>query len=354
MGAIEVSVVIPTYNRSGILRDMLEALSRQTLPPASFKVLVVVDGSTDGTWEMLRALEMPYRLRLLYQENAGLGSGVFSSGVSVARNRGADLAEGRVVLFLDDDLLPVPELLDEHAQVHRKDKHAVVLGRLLPTDKSASKRGWNLWEERILEKHYRLMASGERPPAGWRLYSSNFSVSLELFRQLDGFDLAMGHIRGEDVELGFRLEDAGARFYFAPAAAAVHRGYRSFPSWCNSAYILGVRDVVLAKEKGHPQLLQRISGSYRRKPVAVQWAVACSVGRRRVQDALVHATKAGAGALSWLGFRRLAHMGYSVIFNLCYWHGVSDELGGRHSFRRSLAGETPAGVSMSGHTDSRI
>ena len=174
MGTIEVSVVIPTYNRKDTLRDMLEALSRQTLAREKFEVIVVVDGSTDGTWEMLQEIATPYALKPHYQENAALASAVFSSGVSVARNRGAGIARGQVLLFLDDDLLPLPELLEAHAGFHRRDPTAVVLGRLLPSDETAKKRGWNRWEERVLQNHYKLMTKGDRPPAGWRLYSATF------------------------------------------------------------------------------------------------------------------------------------------------------------------------------------
>ena len=136
MGYIEVSVVIPTYNRRDVLRDMLMSLARQTLPCERYEVVVVVDGSTDGTWEMLQELETPYQLSSHYQTNAGLGSEVFSSGVSVARNRGARLAQGQVVLFMDDDLDALPELLEEHARVHRTVLNAVVLGCLLPSDET--------------------------------------------------------------------------------------------------------------------------------------------------------------------------------------------------------------------------
>lgn len=335
---IEISVVIPTYNRRQILRDMLEALAKQTLPPQKFEVIVVIDGSTDGTSEMLEAIHTPYSLRSAYQDNAGRDSKVFSSGVSVARNRGASLARGSVVLFLDDDLLPVPELLEAHARIHRKSPTAVVLGRLLPSDDMPNKRGWNEWEERALAKHYRLMESGERPPAGWRLYSANFSVGLELFRKVDGFDLEMGHIRGEDVELGFRFEDEGAKFYFAHDGAAVHRGFRTFASWCNSAYILGVRDVALARDKGRSQLLSRVLGGYKRKSLPVRLAVKLSLTGKPAKSVLVRLLRFGAGVFSWLRVRQLSHAGYTMIYSINYWSGVADSVGDRPSLERSFDG----------------
>lgn len=333
---MEISVVIPTYNRKDMLKDMLNALSHQTLPPDDYEVVVVVDGSTDGTWEMLQEIDTPFSLRPFYQENAGQASDVFSSGVSVARNLGAKEARGSVVLFLDDDLLPLPELLEAHATIHRSDTKAVALGRLLPSDERNEKRGWNIWEERVLQKHYRLMELGDRPPAGWRLYSGNFSVSRDLFQKHDGFDLQMGHVRGEDVELGLRLENDGARFYFAVDGSAIHRGYRSFTSWCNSALILGVRDVVLARDKGYQQLMSTIFRWHHAKSRAIRWTVRYSVDRKVIREVIVAALRVGSGIFSWLRMHKLAHAGYSVIFNLYYWHGVTNELGDIDRVRRSL------------------
>lgn len=329
MSAIEISVVIPTYNRREILRSMLGALREQTISPQKFEVIVVVDGATDGTWEMLQEIETPYRLTSHYQENAGLGSSTFSSGVSVARNRGAALAEGHVLLFLDDDLIPLPGLVEEHARIHRHSQKAVVLGRLLPSDETTTKRGWNIWEERTLETHYRLMARGNRPPAGWRLYSANFSVERQQFVAMNGFDVAMGHVRGEDVDLGLRLEDAGATFHFVPAAGAIHLGFRNFSSWCNSAYILGVRDVVLAEEKGRKELMQRVYGRRRRRPRVISLAVRLSLGGQNVRATLVGALRFVSGVLERLKLRSLAHAGYSIIFHVHYWNGIAEGLRGR-------------------------
>ena len=133
MSTTELSVVIPTYNRRDLLKDLLLSLSSQTLPIDKFEVVVVVDGSTDGTLEMLAELETPFSLRSVYQKNAGLGSAIHSTGVSAARNRGVQHAQGPLVVFLDDDVAPSPSLLNEHANVHREDPNAVVLGRLLPS-----------------------------------------------------------------------------------------------------------------------------------------------------------------------------------------------------------------------------
>src|SRR5438128_6012175 len=78
-----LTVIIPTYNRVEFLRACLESLRLQTQPPSDFEVVVVVDGSTDGTRELLGSLATPYRLRAIYQQNCGQ---------HIARNSGAAVA----------------------------------------------------------------------------------------------------------------------------------------------------------------------------------------------------------------------------------------------------------------------
>ena len=327
----EVSLVIPTHNRREMLRELLTSLAYQTLAPDEFEVIVVVDGSTDGTQEMLEELETPYRLKSVYQESVRKESSVFSSGVAFARNRGGSLAQGRVLVFLDDDTLPEASLLEEHLSVHREDDEAVVLGRLLPTPTRAGKKGWTIWEEHKLATHYRLMARGDRPPDGWRLYSANFSVGRRQFWDADGFDGSLGHVRGEDVELGLRLQRAGRRFYFRPAAAAVHRGFRTFTSWSNSAHFLGRGELNLARSGWEPEIMPRVFGRYVRSRGA-RLLGRLFLGRKALATAFIYECRAACAILTHLRRDSLAHYGYSMIFRLRYWQGVADELGGRGVF----------------------
>ena len=92
-----LSVVIPTYNRVERLTKVLSALAKQTVARCEFEVIVVSDGSTDGTDEYLENVDLPYRLVYSRQPN---------TGPSAARNHGTRLATGEIVLFIDDDVLP--------------------------------------------------------------------------------------------------------------------------------------------------------------------------------------------------------------------------------------------------------
>ena len=102
---MEVSVVIPAYNQRERLRLVLSGLEGQTLPPECFEVLVIDDGSTDGTAEMLDALPIDNMKPIRLYPNEGRCS---------ARNRGIDQAAGDLVVLLDGDALPAPDLLQTY------------------------------------------------------------------------------------------------------------------------------------------------------------------------------------------------------------------------------------------------
>src|SRR5512136_1080752 len=114
-----ISVVIPTYNRRALLTRTLPTVLAQTLPAEEYEVIVVVDGSTDGSAAWLRGLTPTVTLRVLEQPNQGPGA---------ARNAGIRAARGRVVLLLDDDLLCGPALLQEHLAAHDSPEHRMVFG----------------------------------------------------------------------------------------------------------------------------------------------------------------------------------------------------------------------------------
>lgn len=326
MSDIRLSVVIPTHNRRDLLKEMLTTFREQTLPPSEFEVVVVIDGSTDDTLDMVKTSEQPYELRVVYQEQ---------SGVAVARNRGAKEAHGGVVLFLDDDIMPHDQLLEEHLRMQTDNPPGVVLGRLIPAD-TGKRSGWNVWDDTVLSNHYEAVADGRRPPAGRRLYSGNFSVSREAFLAVGGFNEELR--RGEDVELGFRFEREGVPFYFSHDASAIHRGYRTFDSWCSSAHAYGHTDVLLAVKRGHLSVLPEIFSWYHRRGLVIRNFVQLSLGRKRLQRMLVRMLKLGAGICDLLGLRRLSHVAYSIIFNIRYWNGAAEQLGGAERFRQLVVG----------------
>ena len=204
-----ISIIIPTHNRKDSLECLLRQLREQTYPLDLMEVIVVADGCTDSTMQMLENFRAPYKFNFTQQNGYGAGT---------ARNNGASLASGQLLLFLDDDILPSKGLLEAHVLAH-KDQNTVVIGRLeLATINKPAfffilYRFW--WEN----KYFAMRSAGYRYSYE-DLLSGNFSVSASLFKSINGFDNTF-RCR-EDYELGARLIKHGANFVFANDAWGYH------------------------------------------------------------------------------------------------------------------------------------
>ena len=108
------SVIIPSYNRKDDLEALLPALVNQTLPTDQYEVILVDDGSTDGTDEFANTFRerSPMRLRFLKQDHRGAGA---------ARNYGMQEASGQVFVFIDSDCIAPPNWLAEIRKAFDRD-----------------------------------------------------------------------------------------------------------------------------------------------------------------------------------------------------------------------------------------
>ena len=314
MSAPAVSVVIPTYNRRDSLRRLLDSLAAQELPAAAFEVLVVDDGSSDGTREMLASLRLPFPLSIHSQENAGPGA---------ARNRGVQHARGALIVFLDDDVVAPPGLLAAHAARHAAGSNQVVIGPMLPPE-SWRRPAWIRWEEDKLLRQYRAMERGEWECTARQFYTGNASLSRALFREEGGFDVRLR--RAEDVELAFRLARRGARFVYAAEAGVQHYPTRTFASWRRTPYQYGRNDVLMERERQHGTLANATRELRTRHPLN-RWLTRVTAGRPRLGQALTAALTAFVYAADAVRFGPAASAALSALFHLLYWRGISDELG---------------------------
>lgn len=311
-----LSVVIPTYNRKSSLIRTLSALERQTLPSDRFEVIVVSDGSTDGTAEAVRAHSYPFRLRLLEQTN---------SGPSVARNYGARAACGEVVVYLDDDVEPTAGFLEVHAKAHEACPRLVLIGpQSMPREERFPV--WIAWEHQMLESQYARFRSGEWQAGPNNLYSGNFSVRRKHLIEVGGFD--ENFKRQEDVELGFRLASLGLEFRFEPTADGYHRPERTFESWYTTPYLYGIRDVQMARDKGQEQALALARKHYRQRSLLTRMLAKVSIGRRVLEPLVFGLLKPGIPLTDRIGLRRLSLLLCSLTFNLRYLQGMAQEMGG--------------------------
>jgi peptidoglycan/xylan/chitin deacetylase (PgdA/CDA1 family)/glycosyltransferase involved in cell wall biosynthesis len=201
---VRFSVIVPTYQRRAVVTRNVAALDRQLF--RDFEVIVVVDGSNDGSARALRDLEVDFRLKVIEQPNAGRAQ---------ACNVGAAVASGELLLLLDDDMEAHPSLLLAHDRAQRSGAD-VVLGDLpLHPDSPRNLLTWGVgfWAG---SRRDRLT----RPDAQIRpddLITGQMSVSREHFLRLGGLDQTFtreGLYGGEDIDFGTRVQHAGLKIAF--------------------------------------------------------------------------------------------------------------------------------------------
>lgn len=316
MSRRQVSVIIPTYNRIARIRRVLEALERQTYPREDVEIIVISDGSTDGTDDYLRSIASPGRVRPLFQPN---------SGPAAARNAGIRAAVGDLIVFVDDDVVPAPGFLRAHIEIHGAAGWEVaVIGPLLtPTDVKLSP--WIEWEQAMLEKQYEGMAEGKWFPTARQFYTGNASIRRELLLAAGGFDEKFR--RAEDVELAYRLAGRGVGFIFSMAPVGYHYAERSFASWMATAQAYGRNDAIFARDRGLDWLIPvvREEFGYRKRPLRI-FITAC-LKSPAIAGVGLASMRGVATTAVWIGLRKIAGAAYSAMFGLAYYQAFIEEIG---------------------------
>jgi glycosyltransferase involved in cell wall biosynthesis/peptidoglycan/xylan/chitin deacetylase (PgdA/CDA1 family) len=340
----ELSVIIPTYNRLAVLRRTLPTVLAQTLDGCDHEVVVVVDGSTDGTVTFLKSLGDP-SLKIVEQPNRG---------PAAARNSGLRNASGRLVLMLDDDFLCETGLLQAHSDRHRSgSRNLIVFGPILPAGaglaagSSAAESAGDL--SLVAELADRASASTNDKWAAERALSEaqsflpvavpNFSAARQFILDAGGYDESF--TATEDDELGLRLRDRGANFEYCSAAVVRHLNEKSISGFLRDAARDGHCDLLLCRK--HPQVRPYSSlgliaeGRWSRRAAShLLWrsgflgdlllqAVARAANRARSRPMV---RRAGVAALNHLWFAREVR-------------GAARELGGMKALERQFGRRLP-------------
>lgn len=319
--SVDLSIVIPTYQRRERLAQVLDGLARQHTD-ARFETIVVSDGCTDGTDEFLTSGRTAVPVLAVRQDNGG---------PAAARNRGVDAARGTLLLFLDDDLIPTPSLVARHLDVHRSrpDDELVVIGPMLDPDDPEVLRAqspWVAWEQAMLRKQYDAMTAGRWGPTARQFFTANASMPRRLLLAAGGFD--PDYRRLEDVELAYRLEECGAEFVFEPAAVGHHHAERTYGSWIDMAYEYGRNEVVLARRQSRHWVVATIHEERRRRHPAIR--VGLELAARPVARRILRrGTETWATSPLAPRTPRVTRALLSTVYNEAYYRGVSDELSQR-------------------------
>jgi len=316
MGASpRISIVLPTYNRRPRLARVLAGLDRQTTPADRFEVVIVDDGSTDDTAEWLaQNQKRAYAVRSVRQKNGGPAR---------ARNAGVEAAVGELLLFIDDDVEPTPELVAEHERCHDAERDIVVMGPLASLPHY--RQPWVAWEQAKLEAQYRSMLRGDWEPTFRQFWTGNASVARAHVLAAGGFDPAF--LRAEDVELGRRMHERGLQFRFNPKARGLHHAERSLDAWCAMHQSYGELEVKIFGELGAEHVVEVLAANWSRIHPATHFLVNHCLAHPRRFDATIAFLKtwlrAGEKARAPLATDQVC----GALANLLYWRASVAALG---------------------------
>ncbi|MBI3926718.1 MAG: glycosyltransferase [Armatimonadetes bacterium] len=234
---MDVTVGICSRNRCGLLEKVLLSLADQTLAPDRYEVVLVDDGSTDDTPAMARRVEVPYTLVYLRQPHSGL---------STARNTGIRRARGRVMVYIDDDVLGDRRLLEEHLRSHEAHDKCVV-------------NGWVNHVTEPLRPESPVFTMADISTSFF--WTSNVSVKTEHLIACGMFDEDFKEYGWEDQEVGLRLMALGlkARNNYRAIGYHVKRPTR----WCDVPRVLLQTEAkartALIYIRKHPRMRARLS-----------------------------------------------------------------------------------------------
>lgn len=233
--AVVASVIVPVYNGSAIIEHCLHALAHQTIAPDCYEIIVVDDGSTDAIHNTIANWCQNHptiQCKLIRQTN---------QGPAAARNRGAEVAQGKLLLFTDADCRPVPHwiatflqtfqlsVIDEtstsstnsgvrtqsNAKTHQGDQISAAMGAYRSDQQTMAAR----FAQLEFEERYVYM---QQQPTIDVVATYSAAFRRAAFHSVDGFDPAFPKANNEDVELSYRLSALGHRMIFAPDAIVYH------------------------------------------------------------------------------------------------------------------------------------
>lgn len=243
-----ISVVMPTYNRSGLLLRVLDAYDRQS-GGFPFEMIVADDASTDGTLDLLRA----FRSKRFTLTPIGLST---NGGPGRARNEAMAIAKAPLVAIVGDDIMPSRDFLKKHLTAHERypEEKVAVLGRTAwPNDLEVNSLMRHIDGIGGQQFSYAHMRNGQE--LDYRhFYTSNVSIKRSVLdRVKPWFDPAFVHAAYEDAEFAYRITRAGGlSIRYVSSAVATHYHPYGVEGFASRQYKCGLMASVFLQK--HPEL----------------------------------------------------------------------------------------------------
>lgn len=234
-----LAVIIATWNRAALLAQVLDSLVRQSVPRSAFEVIVVDDGSVDETPDVAARFATDLTLTLARQRNAGLAS---------ARNHGLFLTQSPLLLFLDDDDVAQPHLIEEHLRSHARypDDQTAVLGYTNLDETLTADPLMNFVTE-VDGFLFSYPALRDGDVLDFSYFWGGRTSCKRAFLIEHGIFNPVFRFGCEDVELGFRLSRHGLRVVFNARAISTTRRGIEFDGFCHRLFRQGCSSAVFSR-----------------------------------------------------------------------------------------------------------
>lgn len=227
-----ISVVIPTYNRQAFLQKCLSSFVQQTYPPELYEVIIVDDGSGDGTFDCIKSFQKkaPFsKINYVYQQN---------KGPAAARNLGVNKAEGDIIAFIDDDCIVSKNWLESIADTFAEKPDIAVCGTFPYSTKDMHVKN--------LKPHPERYFTFEYMPASI-ISTNNCALYKSVFHKIGGFDESFVLTGGEDPDFIYRLLKNGYKVYHTAKLIVFHHPKTSFRPLARQSYVFGLNDCIVLK-----------------------------------------------------------------------------------------------------------
>jgi len=209
-----ISVIIPTRDRRDILSKVLASYAGQDILPRSFEVIVVDDGSTDGTGKIVEEFRTSSSFDLTcIRREAG--------GPARARNAGIEKARGALLLFSGDDMIASPQLIKEHLKGHDEWPGSAILGRI-DWHPSLDVTPFMRYINTGFQFNFPRVKTERMNVSYTYFYASNVSLAKSIIDDVGPFDEDFTDAAYEDTELGYRIWKRGIRTIYNEKALAYH------------------------------------------------------------------------------------------------------------------------------------
>ncbi|MFC1648894.1 glycosyltransferase [Nanoarchaeota archaeon] len=221
----EISVIVPVYNGERYIEGCLNSLLNQSLTKSKYEILIIDNGSTDKTPELVRK----HKVKLFSEKKKGAAN---------ARNKGMKAAKGNLIVFTDSDCIANKDWLKNLLESSKSAD--AIAGEVIPYEKRTLAQKYIAKRRRSTKKSWEL----KRKTAPGYIRTSNFAVKRKVIKKVGFFDTRFANCGGEDDDYAWRVHWAGFKIAVNPKAKILHRDrdtlkalykqtYRNGLAYCN-------------------------------------------------------------------------------------------------------------------------